>query len=122
MNRWARLNRRHRREVDGQPAPSRNDEYLFYQSLVGVWPLEPRGGKDLEELIGRMQAYMEKATREAKVYTSWINPDSEYEAAVREFVAAALDDHPRTDSWPISAAFTSKWSTGGFTARCRRRC
>ena len=41
VNRWARLNRRHRREVDGQPAPSRNDEYLFYQSLVGVWPLAP---------------------------------------------------------------------------------
>ena len=38
VNRWARLNRRHRREADGQPAPSRNDEYLFYQSLLGVWP------------------------------------------------------------------------------------
>jgi maltooligosyltrehalose synthase len=43
INRWARLNRRHRREVAGQPAPSRNDEYLFYQSLVGVWPLDTGG-------------------------------------------------------------------------------
>ena len=42
-----------------------------------------------------MAAYMEKATREAKVHTSWINPDSEYDAAVREFVAAVLDDHPK---------------------------
>ncbi|MGD0901132.1 MAG: malto-oligosyltrehalose synthase, partial [Thermoguttaceae bacterium] len=41
VNRWARVNRRHRREADGLPAPSRNDEYLFYQTLVGVWPLEP---------------------------------------------------------------------------------
>ena len=47
VNRWARLNRRHRREVDGQPAPSRNDEYLFYQTLVGVWPLAPPHGKEL---------------------------------------------------------------------------
>ncbi len=39
VGRWARLNRRHHREVDGQPAPSRNDEYLFYQTLAGVWPL-----------------------------------------------------------------------------------
>ena len=43
VNRWARLNRRHRREVDGQPAPSRNDEYLFYQTLMGVWPLARAG-------------------------------------------------------------------------------
>ena len=95
VNRWARLNRRHHREVDGQPAPSRNDEYLFYQSLVGVWPLTPPQGKDLRELAARMAAYMEKATREAKVHTSWINPDSEYDAAIREFVAAVLDDHPK---------------------------
>jgi (1->4)-alpha-D-glucan 1-alpha-D-glucosylmutase len=95
VNRWARLNRRHHREVAGQPAPSRNDEYLFYQSLVGVWPLAPVSGKDLYELSGRMAAYMEKATREAKVSTSWINPDAEYDAAVREFVAAVLDDHPK---------------------------
>jgi (1->4)-alpha-D-glucan 1-alpha-D-glucosylmutase len=95
VNRWARLNRRHRREVDGRPAPGRNDEYLFYQSLVGVWPLAPTAGKDLAALAARMAAYMEKATREAKLHTSWINPDSEYDAAVREFVAAALDDHPK---------------------------
>jgi (1->4)-alpha-D-glucan 1-alpha-D-glucosylmutase len=95
VNRWARLNRRHRREVDGQPAPSRNDEYLFYQSLVGVWPLAPPDGKALGKLAERMAAYMEKATREAKVHTSWINPDSEYDAAVRQFTTAALRDEPK---------------------------
>ena len=95
VNRWARLNRRHRREVDGQPAPSRNDEYLFYQSLVGVWPLAPPDDAALRQLVDRLQAYMEKATHEAKVHTSWINPNSDYDAAVREFVAAALDDHPK---------------------------
>ena len=95
VNRWARLNRRRRREVEGQPAPSRNDEYLFYESLVGVWPLTPPRGQDLQELAGRMTAYMEKATHEAKVHTSWMNPDLEYDAAVREFVAAALNDHPK---------------------------
>ena len=95
VNRWARLNRRHHREADGQPAPSRNDEYLFYQTLIGVWPLAPAESKDLRELAGRMAAYMEKATHEAKVNTSWINPDAEYDAAIREFVAAVLDDHPK---------------------------
>ncbi len=95
LNRWARLNRRHRSEVEGRPAPSRNDEYLFYQSLVGVWPLTPPRGKDLAELVARMQAYMEKATHEAKIDTSWMNPDAQYDAAVRQFVAAVLDDKPR---------------------------
>ncbi len=91
VNRWARLNRRHLREVNGQPAPSRNDEYLFYQSLTGIWPLAEPEGEELGQLTGRMQVYMEKATREAKLQTSWINPVAEYDAAVREFVAAALD-------------------------------
>ncbi len=95
VNRWARLNRRHHREVDGQPAPCRNDEYLFYQSLVGVWPLESPGEAELAELAARMSAYMEKATHEAKVHTSWINPDSEYDSAMRAFVAAVLDDRSK---------------------------
>jgi (1->4)-alpha-D-glucan 1-alpha-D-glucosylmutase len=95
VNRWARLNRRHRREVDGHPAPSRNDEYFCYQTLVGIWPLPPSDREPLDELIRRMQVYMEKATREAKLHTSWISPDLGYDAAVREFVAAILDDHPK---------------------------
>jgi (1->4)-alpha-D-glucan 1-alpha-D-glucosylmutase len=95
VNRWARLNRRHRREVDGQPAPSRNDEYLFYQSLVGVWPLVPPGKGEIRKLQDRLAAYMQKATHEAKLRTSWISPNAEYDAAVREFVIAALDDRPK---------------------------
>ena len=92
---WARINRRRRREVDGQPAPNRNDEWLFYQSLVGVWPLAPPREEQRIELLRRMQAYMEKATREAKVATSWINPNPGYDAAVAEFIAAALDDRAK---------------------------
>ena len=95
VNRWSRLNRRRRHEVDGRPAPSRNDEYLFYQTLVGIWPLTPPDDASLQELAGRVRAYMEKATREAKVHTSWISPDAEYDAAVRHFVTATLDNHSR---------------------------
>jgi (1->4)-alpha-D-glucan 1-alpha-D-glucosylmutase len=95
VNRWARLNRRHRAEVDGSPAPSSNDEYLFYQALVGVWPLEPARGDSLRELCQRLQTYMDKATREAKMHTSWLNPVADYDAAVRRFVAAVLTEHPK---------------------------
>jgi (1->4)-alpha-D-glucan 1-alpha-D-glucosylmutase len=95
VNRWARLNWRHCREVDGQPAPSRNDEYLFYQSLVGVWPPAPPGKTEIRKLQDRLAAYMQKATHEAKLRTSWISPNAEYDAAVREFVVATLDDRPK---------------------------
>ncbi|MEN6450915.1 MAG: malto-oligosyltrehalose synthase, partial [Thermoguttaceae bacterium] len=96
VNRWARWNRRHRRDVDGEPAPSRNDEYLFYHNLLGIWPVAPPDAESLEQLTGRMQTYMEKAIHEAKAHTSWVNPNAEYEAAVRAFVAAALDARPKS--------------------------
>jgi (1->4)-alpha-D-glucan 1-alpha-D-glucosylmutase len=95
VNRWARWNHRFHREVDGQPAPSRNDEQLFYQTLVGMWPLERPVGEAFRQVVERMQAYMEKATHEAKVHTSWINPNAEYDEAVRQFVSAVLDDRPK---------------------------
>lgn len=95
LRRWMRLNRRHRSEVDGEPAPSRNDEYLFYQTLVGVWPLEPPDANQLQRLVGRIEGYMEKAIHEAKLRTSWINPDADYDEAVRQFVRKSLEETPR---------------------------
>ncbi len=94
LSRWARINRRHHYEVDGALAPSRNDEYLLYQTLIGVWPLDPPDEATHRELIERVQGYMQKATHEAKVHTSWVNPNPEYDDAVRRFVAAALDPRP----------------------------
>lgn len=91
VNRWNRMNRAKRTKVDGTLAPSRNDEYLFYQNLLGMWPTE--GELDdaaRTDVIERMQAYMEKATHESKQQTSWINPNPEYDQAVRDFVAATL--------------------------------
>jgi (1->4)-alpha-D-glucan 1-alpha-D-glucosylmutase len=89
--RWAELNRPLKGSFeDGQPVPAVNDEYFFYQTLVGAWPLTPLDEGSRTEFVERMQAYMEKATREAKVHTSWIDPNEEYDAALRDFVAAAL--------------------------------
>ena len=89
LARWGRINRSRRHEVDGAPAPSRNDEYLLYQTLLGAWPL---AGEDVgaEEFRGRIQAYMEKAMREARTHTSWTNANAEYEDAVAAFVDALL--------------------------------
>lgn len=79
VRRWAGHNDRHR---TGEDLPDRNAEYLLYQTVVGAWPLE----------LERAVAYMEKASREAKVHTSWTNPVAEYDAALRVFVEAVLTD------------------------------
>jgi (1->4)-alpha-D-glucan 1-alpha-D-glucosylmutase len=85
LRRWSLLNRSRRSEIDGRSAPSRGDEYHFYQALVAIWP-----GASPEDLRERLKAYMLKAAREAKEHTSWINPDAEYEGALERFVVEAL--------------------------------
>lgn len=92
--RWTRLNARKKTAVDGRTMPSRNDEYLLYQTLVGTWPEPvPAAAAYLPppDFSQRIAQYMEKATREAKVNTSWVNPNAEYDAAVRRFVEGILD-------------------------------
>jgi len=67
--------------AQGQP-PDPATEYLFWQTLVGAWPI------DDDRLIG----YLRKAMREAKQTTSWTEPDSRYEAAAIGFARGAVAD------------------------------
>jgi (1->4)-alpha-D-glucan 1-alpha-D-glucosylmutase len=79
---------RHWREVtaplkrDG--APDGIEELLIYQTLLGAWPIEPE----------RLDAYLEKALREAKRTSNWIEPDEAHEAAVQSFARALPDFAP----------------------------
>jgi (1->4)-alpha-D-glucan 1-alpha-D-glucosylmutase len=89
---WAQLNAQHLTQLPGGPAPSRNDEYLFYQTVVGAWPMgESLSGPELEDFQRRVREYMAKAIKEAKVRTSWTNPDADYDAAMARFVDACFD-------------------------------
>jgi (1->4)-alpha-D-glucan 1-alpha-D-glucosylmutase len=90
--RWKRLNKRHRVPLPQAVAPDPNDEYLFYQTLVGAWPLGPVTKEGHREFVRRIQEYMNKAVHEAKVYTSWINPNPAYDEAIRRFVMRTLDE------------------------------
>ncbi|HEY8429189.1 MAG TPA: malto-oligosyltrehalose synthase, partial [Sandaracinaceae bacterium] len=76
--RWSAMAERHRTG----DMPDRNAEYLLYQTLVGAWPIERE----------RLIAYMEKATREAKVHTSWTAPNAQYDEAVRRFIDGIYSD------------------------------
>jgi (1->4)-alpha-D-glucan 1-alpha-D-glucosylmutase len=93
--RWARWNQSKKTLVEDAPAPSRNDEFLLYQTLIGSWPLEPQGPDKRRQFCERIQQYMLKATREAKAKTSWVSPNEDYERATREFVGAVLETSRR---------------------------
>jgi (1->4)-alpha-D-glucan 1-alpha-D-glucosylmutase len=90
VRRWSRINRSKKRSVDDEQAPSRNDEYLLYQTLVGTFPAGDIDAQGLEAYRHRIEEYMLKAAREAKSRTSWINTNEAYETAIREFVRALL--------------------------------
>ena len=95
VGRWREMNRAHKRAGEGgaaapTAAPDGNEEYLLYQTLVGAWPIEEMDEAGRAEFAGRIVDYMTKALREAKVHTSWINTNDEYERAVAEFVRAVL--------------------------------
>jgi (1->4)-alpha-D-glucan 1-alpha-D-glucosylmutase len=93
--RWARMNQPKKVLVEDAPAPLRNDEFLLYQTLIGTWPLDPLDPAERDLYRERIQNYMLKATREAKVNTSWVSPNEDYERATREFVGAILDSSRR---------------------------
>jgi (1->4)-alpha-D-glucan 1-alpha-D-glucosylmutase len=79
---WFEVNAPLRDAERGAPTPA--EELLIYQTLVGAWPIE----------ADRLEAYLEKALREAKVSSNWIAPDLEHEAAVKAFAVGLLDHGP----------------------------
>ncbi len=89
LSRWSRLNARHRTEHEGETLPSRNDEYLLYQTLLGAWH-EPASDDDRAAFAERIVAYMRKATKEAKAHTSWLNANPAYDEAMEKFVRGVL--------------------------------
>jgi (1->4)-alpha-D-glucan 1-alpha-D-glucosylmutase len=92
---WRRRHRALRRLVRGRLVPTRTTDNFIYQALVGIWPIGTgtvhEDAATLRELRERLTAYIEKAMREAKVSTSWTDPDTEYEGAVWAFIAALLE-------------------------------
>jgi (1->4)-alpha-D-glucan 1-alpha-D-glucosylmutase len=96
--RWRTSNRRWKKQIEESEAPDLNEEYLLYQTLLGSWPVDAHGRAEpvaSSEYVERMQAYMMKALNEAKVNTSWVQPNEEWLGATREFVAKILEPSPK---------------------------
>src|SRR6185312_16019701 len=91
VTRWAQMNRSKKIVRENIPAPSANDEYLFYQSAVGACPGDLNDQDGLGAFRARVVAFMLKAVKEAKVNTSWTETNADYEKALRQFIERALD-------------------------------
>ncbi len=89
ITRWSKINSAKKIKVNGKPAPDRNDEYLLYQTLLGVWPFTSNT-LQYKDLVERIVVYMKKAIREAKTNTSWTCPNLEYENAVENFIRSIM--------------------------------
>jgi (1->4)-alpha-D-glucan 1-alpha-D-glucosylmutase len=90
---WRQINQHLTTLSESDAFPDAETEWLFYQSLLGAWPMETSVLDDsaLGALADRMTAFMIKAAREAKLHTSWAIEDRAYEAAIEHFVRGALD-------------------------------
>ena len=89
------LNRRFKQRMEDAEAPDTTEEYLLYQSLLGTWPVNDSGAPEPKapgDYLERIQNYMQKALNEAKVNTSWVQPNDEWLGATSDFVAKII--HP----------------------------
>jgi (1->4)-alpha-D-glucan 1-alpha-D-glucosylmutase len=103
VSRWRTLNRRAKQTIDDAEAPDANEEYLFYQTLLGTWPVDAEGKPQeapTDEYVQRIQDYMAKALKEAKINTSWVQPNERWDHAMRDFVATTLEPSARNRFLP----------------------
>jgi (1->4)-alpha-D-glucan 1-alpha-D-glucosylmutase len=83
---WMRMNARHKTSVDGDPAPGGSLEYYLYQTLVGSWPANGLN----DGYRARLHEHLTKAMREAKLNTTWVTPNGDYEDACHRFLERIL--------------------------------
>jgi (1->4)-alpha-D-glucan 1-alpha-D-glucosylmutase len=115
LQRWSASNESFSKRVNCERAPDREAEYLIYQTLAGMWPLEGlRNREQHEQFVRRIQDYMEKALHEAKIRTSWVNPNVAYDSTIRDFVAAVLRRTPDNEFLRDIEEFSLRISSAGL--------
>jgi (1->4)-alpha-D-glucan 1-alpha-D-glucosylmutase len=107
LKRWRKLTSHARTDLEGETAPSANEEYLYYQTLLGTWPVDQ--GQEHDVYAARIQRYMLKAIKEAKVNSSWIQPNEDWENAVRHYVEETLKPESPLRSSLLPAAEKVAW-------------
>jgi (1->4)-alpha-D-glucan 1-alpha-D-glucosylmutase len=104
LNRWRTVNRRWKQRLDEMEAPDANEEYLLYQTLLGTWAIDHAGvpaSRASADYIERIQNYMAKALNEAKLNTSWVQPNEAWLSAMNDFVSKLLDPSAKNKFLPL---------------------
>jgi (1->4)-alpha-D-glucan 1-alpha-D-glucosylmutase len=110
LRRWGRWNAAKRSVVQGRPVPDRNEEILIYQTLFGAWPL---AASEMPAFRRRIGAYLLKTAREAKVHTSWLYPNREYEEALVRFVNSISAPRSRSRFLDDFRRFQARYALSG---------
>lgn len=113
VRRWHELNAPHRKESDGAAVPDANEEHFIYQTLVGTWPVGSLDEEGRTNYVNRLVRYFEKALHEAKLHSSWLNPEQEYDEAVAAFAQGILRDRQSTFVTELDA-FARSIADAGF--------
>ena len=92
LARWRQMNQTRVRFLNDGTAPNGADTWMLYQALAGVWPatLAPDDEAGLNSLAGRFTGFVEKALREAKQRTDWIDSNEAYEETVLDYARHLL--------------------------------
>jgi malto-oligosyltrehalose synthase len=80
-----------------------NDEYFIYETLAGTYPMPGQPENDYHQ---RIEQYLEKTLREAKLHSTWAEPDEAYENKVKQFTLGLLDE--KSIFWNSFAPFHKK--------------
>jgi isoamylase len=105
------------------PSDCRPLEYFFYQTIVGSWPFGWNGRDGRDDYVRRLQEYMLKASREAKLHTSWLSPDADFERKLAEFVDAVLRSDPfMEDARAFCELIAPYAATNGLATCLLRHC
>jgi len=111
LTEWSRTNQKYLRRHNSRSIPDRNEEYFFYQTLIGAWPLAE---DEWPSFTRRIQEYLLKASREAEVHTRWIRPNPAHESALRDFVADVLDREHNGEFFSSFERFQEKTALYGM--------
>lgn len=92
LARWRQMNQTHVKFLNDGTAPKSADTWMLYQALTGVWPpvLQPQDETGLNALKTRFEAFVEKALREAKLRTDWVDSNEAYETAMLDYARYLL--------------------------------
>jgi (1->4)-alpha-D-glucan 1-alpha-D-glucosylmutase len=102
IKKWSKFNRRKKKAVKGMAVPDKNDEYFLYQTMAAAMPF---ADKEHDQFLPRLKDYVIKAVREAKVYTAWLKPDTDYEENYLAFIDKITKPVSRNIFWEDFLAF-----------------